>query len=60
MIILKQCRAEIEREALERATRLPSSLAPKSPRPKFIHSSDAIRHTPKRRSLSEMDGERTD
>jgi hypothetical protein len=52
--------AKIDILADERITAIPSVLAPKGPRPKFMHTSDSIRHTPKARTLSEMDGERSD
>lgn len=49
-------------EDLKRSTytAIPSQLSTDKVRTQVIHGSPAIRHTPRRRSLSEMDRERSD
>jgi hypothetical protein len=53
---------DLELAALDRGTytAIPSQLAPDKVRTQVIHGRPAIRHTPRRRSLSERDRERSD
>lgn len=56
----KQVKSELGRLSDEQCLRIPSSMATDLIRTKFIHNTDVIRHTPRRRSLSQIDGERSD
>ncbi len=56
----KKVKTDLGRLSDEQCKCIPSSMATDWIRTRFIHDTDAIRHTPRRRSLSQLDGERGD
>lgn len=60
MITKEQANAELEALKHERWSVIPSTLDTDKVRTQVIHGRPAVRHTPRHRSLSEMDGEKGD